>query len=177
MICFNGNKFKTLDDKLYFGSRKIKKVFYGNTLIYPEQISPTPTHINATLRNSQSFGYPILGSTETWSIAMIDIKESALTSIEVYFVVPTSQYTVNELYSVDLITSTKKKKSNGQWIELGSDTTEIALSKSLQNDIIYYQIVIPNAEYATRVVHIRHSFNPDNIDTYTLNIENFYQPS
>ena len=175
MICFNGNKFKTLDDKLYFGSRKIKKVFYGNSLIYPEQISPTPTHIDAILRNSQSFGGPILGHTDTWSIAMINIEESALTSIEIYFVVPTSEHTVDELYSVDLVTSTKKKKSNGQWIEINADTTEITLSKSLQNDIIYYQIVIPNAEYATRVVYSSHSFNPDNIDTYTLSIENFYQ--
>lgn len=175
MICFNGNKFKTLDDKLYFGSRKIAKVFYGNILIYPEQISPTPTHIDATLRNSQSFGNPILESTNTWSIAMINIEESALTSIEVYFVVPTSQYTVNEIYCVDLVTRTKKKKSNNQWVELDVDTTEISLSKILQSDITYYQIVIPNAEYGTRVAYVSHSYNPDNIDTYTLNIENFYQ--
>lgn len=38
MIFFNGNKFKTINDKLYFGSNAISKVYYGNTLIYPETI-------------------------------------------------------------------------------------------------------------------------------------------
>ena len=36
MIYFNGNTYKTLDQKFYLGNKQIGKVYYGNTLVYPE---------------------------------------------------------------------------------------------------------------------------------------------
>lgn len=174
MICFNNQKFKTINDKLYFGTTKIGKAYYGSTLVYPETTpSPTPTPISASISNAQADGYHISDSANTWRLTMQGIDESALTSIEVKFVIPALQDNI-ELYKINLVTQVIQKKTNGQWNELPSGNTELFLSKTILQNDTYYQMVIPNADSDLRVVYVSHTFNPNNTDIYTFTNTNFY---
>lgn len=177
MICFNGNKFKTLDDKLFFGNQRIVKAYYGNTLIYPESTpSPTPTPITCYLENDAEDGKHQINNNGVWVVTMDFIPESALTNLTIYFIniIDESQHSVEELYKVELISGSLYKNVDGQWVSYSG--AEISLSKQYITNTTVYTIDIPNSDINVRVVYGSHTFNPNNTETYTFTNSNFYQP-
>lgn len=175
MICFNGNKFKTLDDKLYFGSQKIAKVYYGSSLIYPESTpSPTPTPITCFINNDAVGGMCQANNNGIWLLAMQHIPESSLTDLTIYFIniIDESTHSIEELYKIELISGTIYKKIDGQWVTYSG--AEISLSKQYLNDFVGYTITIPNSDNNVRVVYGSHTFNPNISSTYTFTHSNFY---
>lgn len=55
MIALGNNIYRTLDDKFYLGNTQVGKVYLGNTLIYPETMSPQPIEPDRPVVNPPSF--------------------------------------------------------------------------------------------------------------------------
>ena len=102
MICFNGNKYKTLDDKLFFGNNRIAKVYYGNTLIYPE-----PSTMNVVISNQMEQGAQ--SSSGVWTVnisAPTSFTGDKFTALNVIIVEKPSdymQYGVYPRFKIDVL--------------------------------------------------------------------------
>ena len=141
MICFNGNKFKTLDDKLFFGNKRIAKIYYGNALIYPE-----PSTMNVVISNQMELGAQ--SSVGIWTVnisAPMSFTGDKFTALNVLIVEKPSdymQYGVYPRFRIDVLSGKCYRNA------YASTSTEDRMRADwVETDITYCDVYTSNLSF------------------------------